>query len=129
MSSAPQTEASIDDLHRVEGKAELIDGRIVRFLPDGRRPSRVASKVLRSLDDFASATGRGEAYSGTIVFAVARLTSGRQSFSPDASYFLGPFPVDAMRFLEGAPTFAVEVRGEGDYGDSAESEMAAKRAD
>ena len=34
-----------------------------------------------------------------------------------------------MRFLEGPPTFAVEVRSEGDYGDAAEREMAAKRAD
>ena len=34
-----------------------------------------------------------------------------------------------MRFLEGAPTFAVEVRSENDYGDAAEAAMAAKRAD
>jgi Uma2 family endonuclease len=34
-----------------------------------------------------------------------------------------------MRFIEGAPTFAVEVRGENDYGKAAEAEMAAKRAD
>jgi Uma2 family endonuclease len=34
-----------------------------------------------------------------------------------------------MRFLEGPPTFAVDVRSENDYGDAAEVEMAAKRAD
>ena len=34
-----------------------------------------------------------------------------------------------MRFVEGPPTFAVEVRSENDYGDAAEEEMAAKRAD
>jgi Uma2 family endonuclease len=34
-----------------------------------------------------------------------------------------------MRFLEEAPRFAVEVRSENDYGDAAEAEMAAKRAD
>ena len=34
-----------------------------------------------------------------------------------------------MRFLPGAPTLAVEVRSEGDYGPAAEREMAAKRAD
>jgi Uma2 family endonuclease len=34
-----------------------------------------------------------------------------------------------MRFLEGAPVFAVEVRSESDYGPRAEREMAAKRAD
>jgi Uma2 family endonuclease len=34
-----------------------------------------------------------------------------------------------MRFAEGAPVFAAEVRSENDYGPAAEREMAAKRAD
>ena len=34
-----------------------------------------------------------------------------------------------MKFLEGAPVFAAEVRGEGDYGRRAEEKMAAKRSD
>ena len=34
-----------------------------------------------------------------------------------------------MKFFQGAPTFAVEVRSAGDYGPAAEREMAAKRAD
>jgi Uma2 family endonuclease len=34
-----------------------------------------------------------------------------------------------MRFLEGAPIFAVEVRSENDYGPAAERTMAEKRAD
>ena len=34
-----------------------------------------------------------------------------------------------MKFVEGAPVFAVEVRSEGDYGTNAEEEMARKRAD
>jgi Uma2 family endonuclease len=34
-----------------------------------------------------------------------------------------------MKFIEGPPDFAVEVRSEGDYGPAAEVEMAAKRAD
>ena len=34
-----------------------------------------------------------------------------------------------MKFYQGAPVFAVEVRSEGDYGPRAEREMAAKRAD
>ncbi len=129
MSSATQVAATLDDLYRVEGKAELIAGRIVHLMATGRKPSRVASRIFRSLDDHAETIGFGEAYTDNIGFAVAVLTSGRQSFSPDASYFLGPFPANEMRFLEGAPTFAVEVRSENDYGDVAEMEMAAKRAD
>lgn len=129
MSSATRVAATLDDLFRVTSKAELIAGRIVHFMATGRRPSRVASRIFRSLDDHAEATGLGEAYGDNIGFAVPVLSSGRQSFSPDASYFLGPFPLDEMKFLEGPPTFAVEVRSENDYGDSAEAAMAAKRAD
>jgi Uma2 family endonuclease len=129
MSTATRVAATLEDLARVEGKAELIGGRIVPLMPTGRKPSRVASRIFRSLDDHAEATGRGEAYGDNTGFAVGPLASGRQSFAPDASYFLGPFPADEMRFLEGAPTFAVEVRSENDYGDAAEAAMAAKRAD
>jgi Uma2 family endonuclease len=129
MSSATQTAATIDDLYRVEGKAELISGRIVPLMATGRWPNRVASRIFRSLDDHAEATGHGEAYTDNIGFAVPVLSSGRESFSPDVSYFYGPFPANVMRFLEGPPTFAVEVRSEGDHGDAAEEAMAAKRAD
>ena len=34
-----------------------------------------------------------------------------------------------MKFVHEAPVFAAEVRSEGDYGPTAEREMAAKRAD
>jgi Uma2 family endonuclease len=128
MSSATQTAATLDDLYREEGKAELINARIVPLMATGRRPSRVACRIFRSLDDHAEATGRGEAYTDNIGFAVPLLSSGRESFSPHASYFIGPFPANVMGFLEGPPTFAVEVRSENDYGDAAEEEMAAKRA-
>ncbi len=127
--SVNQTAATLDDLYRVKDKAELIAGRIVPVMPTGRVPNRVAFRISRSLDDHAQATGRGEAYTDNIGFAIPPLSSGRESFPPDASYFLGPFPANVMRFLEGPPTFAVEVRSEGDYGDAAEEEMAAKRAD
>jgi Uma2 family endonuclease len=129
MSSVTRTSATLDDLYRVEGKAELIGGRIVHLMATGRMPNRVALRIVRSLDDYAQATRKGEAYTDNIGFAVPPLTSGRESFSPDASYFLGPFPANEMRFLEGPPTFAVEVRSENDYGPAAEAEMAAKRAD
>ena len=46
MSSATQTAATLDDLYRVKGKAELISGRIIPLMPTGRRPSRVAFTYL-----------------------------------------------------------------------------------
>ena len=51
----------------------------------------------------------------------------RKSFSPDAAYYTNK--PTGMKFLDGAPVFAVEVRSEGDYGAKAEKEMAKKRAD
>ena len=129
MPPATATRATVDDLYAVEGKAELIGGRIVQIMGTGRRPSRVAFRIARSLDDHAEAVGAGEAHPDGVAYVVAELKSGRESFAPDASYHLGPFPVDDMRFITGAPTFAVEVRSEGDYGPAAVREMAAKRAD
>ncbi|MFO0952239.1 MAG: Uma2 family endonuclease [Isosphaeraceae bacterium] len=129
MSSATRPAATVEDLARIDGKAELIGGRIIHLLPTGRRPSRIAGRILRGLDEHSERTGVGEAYTSNVGFVVPALLSGRQSFSPDASYFAGPFPENEMKFLEGPPTFAVEVRSEGDYGPAAEREMAAKRAD
>jgi Uma2 family endonuclease len=128
MSSLPQTAATLDDLRRVEGKAELVAGRIVYLMPTGFRPGQVGGRVYRSLDNHAVITGRGVALPDNFGFVVRELSSGRQSFSPDASYYLGPLPFDDMDFIEGPPTFAVEVRSKGDYGDAAEADMAAKRA-
>jgi Uma2 family endonuclease len=124
-----QRRATLDDLARIHGKAELIDEKVVEFMPTGRRPGRVALQIARRLDDYARQTGRGEAYGDNVGYAVPELSSGRESFSPDASFYDGPPQADEMRFVEGPPTFAVEVRSEGDYGPGADSEYAAKRAD
>ena len=121
--------ATLDDLARVEGQAELIGGRIVPLMATGRKPNRIASRIFRSLDDHAEATGRGETYTDNMGFTVPELQSGRQSFSPDVSFYEGPFPANDMRFVVGPPTFAVEVRGEHDQGGAAEAEMRAKRDD
>jgi Uma2 family endonuclease len=119
----------LDDLAQVTDKAELIGGRIIPIMPTGHRSNRIAAWIFRSLDDHAAATGQGVAYTDNMGFAVPELPSGRESFSPDAAYYLGPLPADEMDFVEGPPTFAVEVRSKRDYGDAAEEAMAAKRAD
>src|SRR4051812_10989058 len=99
MASA-STRATVDDLYRTPGKAELIGGRILPLMATGRRPNRVAAQIFRSLDDYARARGVGEAYTDNMGFTVPELPSGRESFSPDASYYAGPFPADDMRFIE-----------------------------
>jgi Uma2 family endonuclease len=121
--------ATLDDLYRTEGKAELIGGRIVKYMAAGYLPGRVALRIARSLDDYATQLGRGIATGDGVGYAIPELPSGRESFSPDAAFHLGSLPANLMRFIEGAPTFAVEVRSENDYTPSAEAEMAAKRAD
>lgn len=129
MSSGTRIAATLDDLYKVDGKAELIAGRIVRFMPTGFRPGRIGGRIYRSLDDYAEKAGGGVALPDNVGYAVTELSSGRQSFAPDASFFSGSLPENEMRFLEGPPALAVEVRSEHDYGDAAEAEMAAKRAD
>ena len=97
--------------------------------PQDSDPVRSAAGSSVALDDHATATGVGVALPDNVGFAVPELSSGRQSFSPDAAYFVGPPPADDMDFVAGPPTLAVEVRSKGDYGDAAEAEMEAKRAD
>jgi Uma2 family endonuclease len=124
-----QKRATIADLLKVEGKAELINGRIVQYMPTGHRPNVAAGRIFFRLVEYVGATGRGTAYTDRMGFTVPELPSGRESFSPDASYYTGSLPVNRMRFVEGPPDFAAEVRSENDYGLAAEAEMAAKRAD
>lgn len=51
----------------------------------------------------------------------------RKSFSPDVAFFTGEVGEGVnLRFIEGAPVFAVEVRSEGDYGPAAEWKMKTK---
>src|SRR5216684_5005790 len=120
-----KTQATIEDLYHVDGKAELVDGEIVHMSPTGAWPSRAGGVIYRSLSDYEHRTKLGLALPGSVGFH-AELPN-RQSFSPDAAWFIGPST--GMRFLEGAPVFAVEVRSEEDYGPAAERRLAAKRRD
>jgi Uma2 family endonuclease len=119
--------ATIDDLYRVpeNGKAELVGGEIVRMSPTGGLPGRASAAIYVSLRRHEKTTGGGLAYPDNTGFVVE--LPQRKSFSPDAAFHPGTTPT--MSFVRGAPTFAAEVRSEGDYGPRAEDEMARKRAD
>jgi Uma2 family endonuclease len=129
MATISTTRATIDDLYREEGKAELIGGKVVRYMASGELPSLVAFVIAVSLRAYAKALAVGVAFADGIGYAVPELPSGRESFSPGASYYTGPRSAHRMRFVEGAPTFAAEVRSENDYSTAAELEMADKRTD
>jgi Uma2 family endonuclease len=129
MTPVSTTRATLADLYREEGKAELIGGRIHRFMASGHLPGAVAEDIFVSLRLHQRATQKGVAHADGVGYAVPELPSGRESFSPDASYYFGPLPAIRMRLIEGPPTFAVEVRSENDYGAAAEADREAKRAD
>jgi Uma2 family endonuclease len=117
--------ATVADLYRVPGKAELVGGKLVLMSPTGDLPSSAAGETFVSMHEYARRTGSGRAYTDNVAFLV-RLPN-RRSFSPDAAFYVGPRA--GGRFLEGAPRFAIEVRSAGDYGPAAERRMAEKRAD
>jgi Uma2 family endonuclease len=120
-----KTRATIEDLYKVEGKAELVNGEIVEMPPAGDEPNVVGGHIFVRLYNYVQSTGRGRAYTDGASFHVN--LPHRESFSPDVAYHIGPRT--GMRFLEGAPIFAVEVRSENDYGPAAERAMRKKRAD
>lgn len=118
-------EATIEDLYKVEGKAEIVNGRIVHMPPTGDDPGRASGSVYISLRQHERQAQTGRAVPDNVAFVVD--LPNRKAFSPDAAFHIAQRT--GMKFLEGAPIFAVEVRSEGDYGRAAEREMAKKRAD
>jgi Uma2 family endonuclease len=130
MSTSPATiRATLADLMRTEGRAELIDGRIVPHNAAGHRPNQIAGEIYSRLKEYVRGLGVGSVYTDSMGFAIPELRSGRESFSPDASYYNGPPPIDEMDFVSGPPTFAVEVRSKSNYGPAAEAAIVVKRGD
>jgi Uma2 family endonuclease len=134
MTSTIETPASVfgpdigllfDRLMQIEGKAEIVDGRIVLMSPTGTWPSLVALEIAISLKAYARRTKRGRAVADNAIFRVQ--LPHRDSFSPDAAYYVGPSA--KMGPFEGAPQFAAEVRSIGDYGPRGDKLAADKRAD
>jgi Uma2 family endonuclease len=118
--------ATIEDLYSVpdNAKAEIVNGEIVLMSPTGDMPARASGSIYISLRQHEGRTpGRG--YPDNVGFTID--LPNRGSFSPDAAWYMGP-PA-GMRFVEGAPVFAVEVRSENDYGAYAENALCLKRAD
>ncbi len=120
-------QATIEDLYRVpeNGKAEVVNGEVILMPPTGDEPARAGGRIYASLDQYERHTKSGYAYPDNVGFRVN--LPNRESFSPDAAFYIGAR--SGMKFLTGAPVFAVEVRSENDYGPHAEQEMAAKRQD
>src|SRR5437016_6168303 len=54
--------ATIDDLYGLEGKNELINGRIVRYMASGVLPSEVAMEIALDLRRHAKKIKKGRAW-------------------------------------------------------------------
>jgi Uma2 family endonuclease len=117
--------ASLEDLMRVPGKAELVNGEIVHMPPAGDMPGRAGDQIFFSLHQYEARFRHGRAVSDNKAFRVD--LPCRQSFSPDAAYYTGP--PGGMSYFPQPPVFAAEVRNEEDYGPRAERAITAKRAD
>ena len=87
--------------------------------PAGEEPGAAGFEIAVSLREYARRTGQGRAFPDGVGFRVH--LPHRESVSPDAAYHIGSRM--GMRFAEGAPIFAVEVRSENDYGRAAEEQM------
>lgn len=122
--NATKIEATLENLSRVPGKAEIVNGEIIYMSPTGGLPAYAAREIVSSLRIHEQRTKSGYAVHDNTGFAVN--LPHRKSLSPDAAFYTGKLK---MGFLSGAPVFAVEVRSENDYGRRAESAMAKKRAD
>jgi Uma2 family endonuclease len=124
-----KTRATIEDLYKIDGKAELVNGEIVLMSPTGFKAGKASGAIYISLSDYEGQVGGGVAVPDNVGFIVD--LPHRESFSPDAAWHTGLLPEgnEEMDFVTGAPVFAVEVRSKGDYGPAAERDMAAKRAD
>lgn len=118
-----KVKATIEDLYKVPGKAEIVDGEIVHMSPTGGAPNYAAGEIFVSLREYSRKKKTGRAVTDNTAFRVD--LPHRGSFSPDAALYLGT--PSGMKFFEGAPVFAVEVRSEGDYGSRAENAMVRKR--
>ena len=119
------TEELIEKLYQTDGKAEIINGEIIKFMSTGDEPSSAAFNIAVSLKLYQRKNNFGRTYTDNIGFLVN--LPNRKSFSPDASFYVGERT--GMKFLQGAPVFAVEVRSENDYGSKAEKAISEKRAD
>ncbi|MFN8489729.1 MAG: Uma2 family endonuclease [Caldilineaceae bacterium] len=120
-----EVQATITDLYKTDDKAELVNGELQVMSPTGGAPGYAGDEIFAALREYAKRKKKGRAVSDNKAFRVQ--LPNRESFSPDAAYYIGPDP--GMKFYEGAPVFAVEVRSEGDYVPTAERAMAEKRRD
>jgi Uma2 family endonuclease len=121
-----KTEATIEDLYNApdDGNYEIVDGRLVKLMSTGDDPNFTAGEIFASLREYAREHPEGRARTDGVAYVVD--LPNRKSFNPDVSF---SYTRSGMRFVDGAPLFAAEVRSEHDHGPAADRDYARKRAD
>ncbi len=115
----------VKELMKVEGKAEIVDGKLKELPMTGDEPGYAGDEIYVSLRQHAINTGEGRAVGDGKGFMCD--LPHRKSFSPDAAFYIGPG--SGKKFYPIPPVFAVEVRSENDYGRRADAAIRAKIAD
>jgi Uma2 family endonuclease len=122
-----KTRSLVDELSQLNGKAEIVQGEIVRMSPAGGLHGMAALIIVESLLRHQRRHGGGTAFGDNVGFIVD--LPQRESFSPDAAWHtIEPGDV-TEEFLDGAPVFAVEVRSPDDYTPAGEAAILAKIGD
>src|SRR6476660_3201673 len=82
-----KVEATIEDLYKVEGKAELVNGEIILMSPTGGIAGYAGDAICSSLFQYSKQHKLGLAVGDNKAFVVN--LPHRKSFSPDAAFHLG----------------------------------------
>src|SRR5262249_62411959 len=80
---------TVADLYTLpgDGKAEIVDGKLVRMSPTGDSPGRAGGEIFASLREYERREGGGYAFPDNVGFVVN--LPHRTSFSPDAAFYRG----------------------------------------
>ena len=81
---ASKRAATIEDIHRIDGKAEIVGGELVLMSATGGLPGFAGGEIFASLRDYARRTRTGYALLDNVGFVVD--LPNRRSFSPDVAF-------------------------------------------
>lgn len=122
-----ELDSLVDELYRVDGKAEIVGGRIVRMSPASAEHGDSAGEIFYSLKRHEKEHGGGVAFGDNVGFLVN--LPQRKSFSPDVAWIAATRQELTRKFWNGPPAFAVEVRSPDDAGPAGQLAVEQKIAD
>jgi len=116
---------TIEDLYKVEGQAELVNGKIVRMPLHGCYIGTAIDNLKANLYEYSKHGKKGYPLGSTVAYIVD--LPHRKAFCPDLAFCTeGDF---SMEFPVGAPIFAAEFRDPDNYGPAAERKILDKIRD